>query len=431
VKAHPTAYERNAPDPALVERSLQDSRPAVFWLEDAGAVPAYAPLTAPTRADLTVVGGGYLGLWAAVQAKRRNPGQRVVLLEAQSLGWAASGRNGGFCEASITHGEENGRARWPDEYDDLDRLGRENLDGFERDVKDLALDCQWERTGTLAVAVEEHQLEWLADAPHQLTAAEVRAEIDSPLFLAGALSPDDCALVHPARLALELGRVAVDLGVEIHEASRVTAVRTPRRGATTVHTDRSVVTTDRVVLATNVFRPLLRRNRFMTVPVYDYVLMTEPLSAEQMSAIGWRGRQGLTDLANQFHYSRLTADNRILYGGYDAVYPPGGRVEQRHEERPQSHATLASHFLATFPQLADLRFTHRWAGAIDTCTRFTAFYGLARRGRIAYAAGFTGLGVGATRFAADVLLDLLSGESTPRTELQLVRQRPLPSSGRA
>jgi len=145
-----------------------------------------------------------------------------------------------------------------------------------------------------------------------------------------------------------------------------------------------------------------------------------------MSAIGWRGRQGLTDLANQFHYSRLTTDNRILYGGYDAVYPPGGRVEQRHEERPQSHATLASHFLATFPQLADLRFTHRWAGAIDTCTRFTAFYGLARRGRIAYAAGFTGLGVGATRFAADVLLDLLSGESTPRTELQLVRQRPLP-----
>ena len=426
MKAHPTAYERNAPDPALVERSLQDSRPAVFWLEDAGAVPAYAPLTAPTRADLTVVGGGYLGLWAAVQAKRRNPGQRVVLLEAQSLGWAASGRNGGFCEASITHGEENGRARWPDEYDDLDRLGRENLDGFERDVKDLALDCQWERTGTLAVAVEEHQKAWLADAPHALTAAEARAEIDSPLFLAGALSPDDCALVHPARLALELGRVAVDLGVEIHEASRVVAVRTPRTGPTTVHTDRAVVTTDRVVLATNVFRPLLRRNRLMTVPVYDYVLMTEPLTAEQMAAIGWRGRQGLTDLANQFHYSRLSADDRILYGGYDAIYPPGGRVEPRHEERPQSHATLASHFLATFPQLSDVRFSHRWAGAIDTCTRFTAFYGLARRGRIAYAAGFTGLGVGATRFAADVLLDLLSGESTPRTELQLVRQRPLP-----
>jgi glycine/D-amino acid oxidase-like deaminating enzyme len=427
VKAQPTAYERHAPDRALVERSLRDSRPAVYWLEEAGAGGAAHPaLTTPTRADLTVVGGGYLGLWTAVQAKRRNPGQRVVLLEAQSIGWAASGRNGGFCEASITHGEENGRARWPDEYDELDRLGRDNLDAFERDVKDLALDCQWERTGTLAVAVEEHQRAWLAEAPHPLTGEQVRAEIDSPLFLAGAFSPDDCALVHPARLALELARVAAELGVEIHEGSRVVAVRTPRAGATAVQTDRSVVTTDRVVLATNVFRPLLRRNRLLTVPVYDYVLMTEPLTPEQMSAVGWRGRQGLTDLANQFHYSRLTADNRILYGGYDAIYPAGGKVEPRHEERPESHATLASHFLATFPQLADMRFSHRWAGAIDTCTRFTAFYGLARRGRVAYAAGFTGLGVGATRFAADVVLDLLSGQSTPRTELQLVRRRPLP-----
>lgn len=426
MKAHPTAYERNAPHPSLVERSLRDSRPAVYWLEEVGAASVHPPLIAPTRADLTIVGGGYLGLWTAVQAKRRNPGLRVVLLEAQSIGWAASGRNGGFCEASITHGEVNARSRWPEEYDELDRLGRDNLDDFERDVKDLALDCHWERTGTLTVAVEEHQLAWLADAQQPLSAAEVRAQIDSPLFLGGVLSPDDCALVHPARLALELGRVAVELGVEVHEGSRVVAVRTPRSGGTTVTTDRSVVTSDRVVLATNVFRPLLRRNRLMTIPVYDYVLVTEPLDEQQVASIGWRNRQGLTDLANQFHYARLTKDNRILYGGYDAVYPRGGKVQQRHEERPESHARLASHLLATFPQLSDVRFTHRWAGAIDTCTRFTAFYGLARRGRVAYAAGFTGLGVGATRFAADVLLDLLSGDSTPRTELQMVRERPLP-----
>jgi glycine/D-amino acid oxidase-like deaminating enzyme len=426
VRAHSTAYERSAPHPSLVERSLRDSQPAVYWLDEVGETAAHPPLTAPGRADLTIVGGGYLGLWTAVQAKRRDPGLRVVLLEARSIGWAASGRNGGFCEASITHGEENGRSRWPEEYDELDRLGRDNLDGFERDVKDLALDCHWERTGTLTVAVEEHQLAWLADASQPLTAAEVRAEIDSPLFLGGVLSPDDCALVHPARLALELGRVALDLGVEVHEGSRVLAVRTPRSGPATVATDRSVVRSERVVLATNVFGSLLRRNRLMTVPVYDYVLVTEPLDEEQLASIGWRSRRGLTDLANQFHYSRLTADNRILYGGYDAVYPAGGRLRQRHEERPESHARLASHFLATFPQLSEVRFTHRWAGAIDTCTRYAAFYGLARRGRVAYAAGFTGLGVGATRFAADVLLDLLSGRPTPRTELQMVRQRPLP-----
>jgi hypothetical protein len=126
VTAHLTAYERHAPDPRLVAESLAGSVPSVFWLDDVDAAPAYEPLTAPTRADLIVVGGGYLGLWAAVHAKRRDPGRRVVLLEAQTVGWAASGRNGGFCEASLTHGEDNGRSRWPEEYELLERLGRAN-----------------------------------------------------------------------------------------------------------------------------------------------------------------------------------------------------------------------------------------------------------------------------------------------------------------
>jgi glycine/D-amino acid oxidase-like deaminating enzyme len=108
------------------------------------------------------------------------------------------------------------------------------------------------------------------------------------------------------------------------------------------------------------------------------------------------------------------------------VYPPGGRLHVRHEDRPESHARLASHFLATFPQLEGVRFTHRWAGAIDTSTQFAAFYGTTHGGRVAHAAGFTGLGVGATRFAADVLLDLLAGQPTERTELRMVRERPLP-----
>ena len=182
----------------------------------------------------------------------------------------------------------------------------------------------------------------------------------------------------------------------------------------------------RVALATNVFRSLVPRYRLLTVPVYDYALMTEPLSDEQLASIGWSGRQGLGDSANLFHYYRLTADNRILWGGYDAVYHFGRRVKDAHESRPQTHRLLAEHFFTTFPQLEGLRFSHQWAGAIDTSTRFCAFYGLARQGRVAYAAGFTGLGVGATRFAADVMLDLLSGESTPRTELEMVRRKPLP-----
>lgn len=419
-----TVFERQPPPTGAVDAALAPSRHAVFWLEDAGEPAAHPALSGGTSADLTIVGGGYCGLWTAVLAKRRDPGARVVLLEADTVGWAASGRNGGFCEASLTHGEENGRSRWPEEYDVLERLGAANLDAFEADVRDLGLDAQFERTGVLSVAVEPHQVAWLRDRPGFLDGPAVRREVDSPVFLAGDWSRDDCALVHPARLARELARVAAELGVEIHERTRVTGLDTRSPGPVAVRTAAGSVTSDRVALATNVFPSLLRRTRLLTVPVYDYVLMTEPLTDAQLASIGWEHRQGLGDLANQFHYSRLTADNRILWGGYDAIYRR--RVEGAHEERPATFRRLASHFLTVFPQLEGITFTHRWAGAIDTSTRFAAFHGLAVRGRVAYAAGFTGLGVGATRFAAEVMLDRLSGLETERTALEMVRRMPLP-----
>jgi glycine/D-amino acid oxidase-like deaminating enzyme len=186
------------------------------------------------------------------------------------------------------------------------------------------------------------------------------------------------------------------------------------------------VVADRVVLATNVFPALLKRYRRHTIPVYDYVLMTEPLDQSQMASLGWRNRQGVSDMANQFHYYRLTRDNRILFGGYDAVYHFGGRMRPEYEERPETFRKLASHFFTTFPQLAGVQFTHRWAGVIDTSTRFCAFFGTGLGGRVAHAAGFTGLGVGATRFAANVLLDLVQGLDTERTRLRMVRDLPMP-----
>jgi glycine/D-amino acid oxidase-like deaminating enzyme len=162
------------------------------------------------------------------------------------------------------------------------------------------------------------------------------------------------------------------------------------------------------------------------VPVYDYVLMTEPLTAAQLAGIGWRHRQGAADAGNQFHYYRLTADNRILWGGYDAVYYNGGRITAAQDQRPGTFALLASQFFTTFPQLADIRFSHAWGGVIDTCARFCAFYGTAHRGRLAYAAGYTGLGVGASRFGANVMLDLLAGQPSELTDLSMVRSKPLP-----
>jgi glycine/D-amino acid oxidase-like deaminating enzyme len=163
-----------------------------------------------------------------------------------------------------------------------------------------------------------------------------------------------------------------------------------------------------------------------TVPVYDYALMTEPLSAEQLAAIGWRNRQGLADVANQFHYYRLTADNRILWGGYDAVYYFGGALRDELDQRGQTFDKLARQFFETFPQLAGLRFSHKWGGAIDTSTRFFAHQRSALGGRVAYSVGYTGLGVGASRFGAQVMLDLLDGRRSEALALKAIGSRPLP-----
>jgi glycine/D-amino acid oxidase-like deaminating enzyme len=422
-----TVWERWPPAPSAVEHALDGVRDACFWIEDAPGT-RYDPLTSDHRTDLAVVGGGYAGLWTAVRAKQRDPGRRVLLLEAHQLGWAASGRNGGFCEASITHGEENGRSRWPDEHDELVRLGDENLDGIERTVREHGLDVDFECTGELAVAIEPHEVGWLEEMTEGrfLDETAIQAEVASPTYLAGRFLPG-CALVHPAKLVAELGRLATTLGVEIAEGTPVESLDAEgRTGPVRLHTPRGRVTADRVALATNVFPSLIRRHRPFTVPVYDYAVMTEPLSPSQLDAIGWRNRQGVGDLANQFHYYRLSADNRILFGGYDAVYRFGKRIRVDYERDPEVHRRLVSHLLTTFPQLEGIRVTHQWAGAIDTCTRFCAFWATSHRGRVAHTAGFTGLGVGATRFAADVLLDLLEGATTERTELEMVRRKPLP-----
>ena len=149
-----------------------------------------------------------------------------------------------------------------------------------------------------------------------------------------------------------------------------------------------------VALGTNAFPSLLRRVRPYVVPVYDYALMTEPLRDSQLAEIGWRNRQGIGDSANQFHYYRLTADNRILFGGYDAVYHFGKKISPSLDHRAETFDLLADHFAETFPQLDGLGFTHAWGGVIDVCSRFCAFFGTAHGGQTAYATGYTGLGVG-------------------------------------
>ena len=417
--------------------ALAGARPVPYWLDQPGAPDPLPPLRGRDIADLAVVGGGYTGLWTALLAKEADPGRDVVLLEGRKIAWAGSGRNGGFCSASLTHGLANGLARFPGEMPALHRLGQANLAEIEKTVTRYGIECDFSRNGELAVATQAWQADALAEAAGSARALgadvallgpeAVRAAVHSPTYLAGLWDKDSCATVDPARLAWGLRRACLEAGVRIYEHTPVTAIADEGgRQRLLLTTPRGEVLAGRAALGTGAFAPLLGRVRSRLVPVYDYVLMTEPLSAAQLAEVGWADRQGLADSSNHFHYYRLTRDNRILWGGYDAVYHYGSRISAGLDQRPVTFEALARHFFETFPQLEGLKFSHAWGGVIDTCTRFCAFFGTARGGRLAFAAGYTGLGVGATRFGARVLLDLLGGEPTELTELELVRTRPLP-----
>jgi glycine/D-amino acid oxidase-like deaminating enzyme len=415
--------------PEQIDAALADAKPEPFWLDDPARPEPRPRLDATITTDLVVVGGGFCGLWTAIIAKQRQPGRDVVLVEADRIGWAASGRNGGFVEASLTHGPENGDLHFRDELPLLDRLAGENFTAFRETVASHGIDAEWEETGVLTVATEPHQVDDLRDAAGEhsdfVTDAALRALGDSPLYRAGLFDTHGVAYVHPAKLAWGLARLAEQLGVRIFENTRATGL-TMRADRVVVRAENASIDAAHVALATNAFPSLIPGLGLFTVPIYDYVLMTEPLTKAQLRDIGWTGRHGITDSSREFHYYRKTKDDRILFGGFDAVYHRGRKIRPEQDQRPETFRRLADHFFSTFPQLTGIRFTPTWGGVIDMSTQLVAFHGTAKRGRVAYSAGYTGLGVAATRFGAEVMLDLLEGRETERTRLKMSRRLPIP-----
>ena len=430
----PSPWPQSPPSPAH-RSAYADAVRKSYWLDTLPERDPHAPLDGPADADLCIIGGGYTGLWAALYAKALEPARDVVLLESTRCGAGASGRNGGFLESSLTHGIGNGLSRFPDELEQLERLGLENFHALAADLERLGIDAELETAGDLIVALEPRELADLEEEAelvrrfgHQvelLDGDQVRAEIHSEKYLGALWTRTGSGLVHAGKLADGLRAASVRDGVRIHEYSPVRALRKTAAGVS-VRTDGGVVDAARVLLATSAYPPLLRAIGRYIAPVYDYVLVTEPLDERMREAIGWAARQGISDMGNQFHYYRLTADWRILWGGYDAVYRYGGPVGPQLDDHEPTFAKLSQHFFTTFPQLEGLRFSHRWGGAIDTCSRFSVFFGTAFGGRVAYALGYTGLGVGASRFGARVGLDLLDGRASEATALTMVRRRPVP-----
>lgn len=414
--------------------ALSNTSPEPYWSNDVEAAPACAALASDLSCDLAIVGGGFTGLWSALKAKEQQPDAHIVLLEAGRCGQDASGRTGGFCAPSISHGVSNALARHPGEVETLIRLGRQNLAEYERDLENHGIDAGFQLSGKLNVAATPWQVQGLETMARNyerfgidcelLSGSALSKKLDSPAYVAGLFEPN-YALIHPAKTVRELRRVCLAKGVEIFEATPVSGLS--RDGsAIALQTPQARVKASKVILATNAAVPLLNKLKLAFIPIYDYSIVTEPLSESQWAGIGWSGDYGIADSGNQFHYFRKTPDGRMLWAGYDAIYHYGSNRDAANLQREESFERLANQFAATFPSLAGVEFSHAWGGIIDTSARTTFFAGTAYGGQLAYAMGFTGQGVSASRFAALTMLDLLADRDTERTRLKMPRRWPVP-----
>jgi len=383
-----SGLHRSQPMPAInpiVLNSLADLQPSLYWLDADPLEPSsHSALTSDIQTDLCIIGAGYTGLWTALLAKERDPNREVVIIEMRETGNGASGRNGGFCNASLTHGFVNGYTRFPDEMAVIEKLGRQNLDEMEATIKRYKIDCDFERNGELRMAVAPWQMAGLkeeavarnktGDHVELLDKSAIQALVKSPIYEGALFDHDGTALVDPARLVWGLEKACLSLGVKIYENSKVEEL-IDDGDQIVVKSAYGSIRAKKVALATNVYTPLIKSVKKYVIAVYDFQLVTQPLTPAQLESIGWKGREGLSDAGYQFHYYRLTKENEILWGGYDAVYNYAGKVRTEYEARPETYAKLATNFFKTFPQLAGIKFTHGWGVRLIPAQDFHHFGG--------------------------------------------------------
>jgi glycine/D-amino acid oxidase-like deaminating enzyme len=404
-----------------------------YWLAESPYEESPS-LDGSTKVDVAIVGGGFCGLSTAYYLKRADPSLRVAVLEDKVVGYGASGRNGGFATTlmgftlpitSLRFGKQKAKQA----YD----FGHRAVDHIGQMVDSHGIDCDYEKPGILTVALNPAQAKRLQDeiglaeklgirGLKWMDAHMVRAEVHSPTYL-GARWEEQCALINPAKYVRGLKRVAQEEGVEVYERTPVVAAHLDP--ILHVDTPHGLVEAEKVVFATNAFStrfPELRNKQF---PIFTYIVLTEPLSQDQLADIGWRGRQGLEDARNLIHYYRLTADNRILFGGSDAPYYFGGPLDRDHS--PRIYRRLERDLRQTFPSLKDVRIEYRWGGPISVPVDFFPAMGyLGKDKRVAYSLGCVGHGVAPMNMAGQVMRDLVLEKETELTDLFFVNRWVIP-----
>jgi len=424
----------------IAQQALKNSKYCPLW-HDQDCRPEILPtLHQNETCELLIVGGGFTGLWAALQAKERRPKADIILIEKTFIGDGASGRNGGFINSSLAHGETNTDHHFPGEAEKLYQLGQQNMSELLDTFKRYNIDARYEAVGETEVATNQGSVEAL-QAAYQEEKAEgddvvffskeaMQAQVNSPTYLAGLWRKgDQNGIVDPARICWGLKRVLLELGVRIYEKTPL--IDCQPLGNTQMRSTclDYQITSDKVLMATNGYHNPLKAVRRTTIPVWDYQIATEPLNQQQLDQLGWhKTRHAIGNHANMFHYYRITQDNRITWGGGGAVryYFNKNTDFDQCADKPELFQQLATEFFETFPSLTDLKFSHRWSGIIATSTRFCMVPGVTLNGRVAWAVGYTGLGVGASRFGARIGIELLGYQPSEILTMQFVTKKPMP-----
>ena len=406
-----------------------------WWLREAlnaeGDPPPAPPLRGTVEFDVAIVGGGYTGLWTAYDLTERAPGVRIVVLEQDICGGGPSGRNGGFVHGWWDQLPLLVDLHGPERALETARASEEAVSQIDEFCERHGVDAWWVQAGYVQASASEAQdNDWqravetcarlgVGDSYVPLSAAQVQARCASPRFRGGVLMPSG-ASVQPALLARGLRRVLLERGVTIHEQTRV--LRLNPGNPVRVETDAGEVRADQIVLGMNAWAAGWPGFRTRLLTWGSYIVLTEPI-AGRLAEIGWTGGEAISDSRFTVHYFRTTRDGRLAFGAGVGEAGYGGSIGRSFTSDRRAVERAAAGMRRIFPMLADVRIDDAWGGPIDISSDRLPAIGSMHGGRVHFAHGYSGNGVGPSRLAGRVLGAIVDGGADPISRLAIVGAR--------
>lgn len=394
--------------------------PSSLWVEQRVAFDL-PEIELTSRFDVAIVGAGYTGLWSAIHLKELLPDVRVAVFDAVEPGFGASGRNGGWCSGlfpieidalSARHGRDAALR--------MQRAAIRAVDDVGNYVSSHGLDCDWAKSGTLTVATNTVQQARLAESialqhAHGLGGDDVRwiarDELDRRVVVEsahGAMYSPHCAALHPMKLVNGLVNRALALGVGFVTGFVVERIDT--HGIVGAHHGRRRrIVADWVIRATEGYTPHLKRERRSFIPLYSYMVATEPLDAATRRAIRWDARETLAEGRLMVTYAQLTADGRIAFGGRGAGYRYASRISPRFDRDESVRRRIVETLHALFPAAREAKITHHWGGPLAVPRDWHPAVTIDRAERRIAAGGYVGDGVALSHLAGRTVAAAVAG----------------------